>query len=165
MNGNHFAEFITFEGIEKNVRDDNWNLTFTFLASKEALYVRTDIGCWKIIREDTLGCFILYHMNRHGETVTLHDLLYGKYHHQSVVAPGQQLAPILQYIDTHDTLKKQWMQDPNYPVVKSRKRRISREQKRRLDRKMKNRCKAKLFRRLEREMPLLQKCVNYDPYA
>ena len=105
MNTSRIAQYMTSGKIRNNVYDERWNLSFTYVASKDTLYVRTEIGCWKIIWIEELGGYILYHMNRPGETVSIDDLLHGGYHRQVDVCPGKNIKRLLKYIESHDRAK------------------------------------------------------------
>ena len=108
MNRSMLAQFMESEKLERNEFNNRWNLSFTYFENKDTLFIRSDVGCWKIIWNEVLGGFILYHMNHLGrnlDTVTIYDLLYGRYHRQTEVAPGRKMKPLLSYIARHDEMQ------------------------------------------------------------
>ena len=78
---------------------------FTMAYDTDTLYIRTDVGFWKIYTKADMQ-YRLYHLNRFDPTLTTEQMMHGKYHHQVDVKLSTSPNSIIQYIIKHDEAKK-----------------------------------------------------------
>ncbi len=75
------------------------------------LYVRTEIGCWKIVYQKKTGKFLLFHKNYIEEGNKLENVEKGAYHRQGDKLFSENILGYLQYIREHDKARKIEMKD------------------------------------------------------
>lgn len=75
------------------------------------LYVRTDIGCWKMIYSMSEQRFILYHKNYVQGMLSIEEVEEGAYHRQRDVPFAKSIEKYLVYIHKHDEARKMEMVD------------------------------------------------------
>ncbi len=78
---------------------------FTLAADTDTLYIRTDVGFWKIFAKPGMQ-YRLYHLNKFDGAKSTEEMMHGKYHHQKDVKPTASPGSIIQYIIKHDEAKK-----------------------------------------------------------
>lgn len=78
---------------------------FTLAADTDTLYIRTDVGFWKIFAKPGMQ-YRLYHLNKFDGAKSTVEMIHGKYHHQKDVKPTASPGSIIQYIIKHDEAKK-----------------------------------------------------------
>ena len=164
MQNSRIAEFMESENIMTNTYDERWNLSFTYIASKDILFVRSGIGCWKIIWNEVLGGFILYHMdhiNKNMKTVTFCELLYGHYHRQTEVTPGDNMKTLLFYIDKHDEVFATMTREFKRSRDRMKKTRNNHTRAKSRSRKVCLSYVRDCQRQLEREADVLMRNSNY----
>ena len=77
-----------------------------FLVKKtDTLYIRTDIGAWKIFITPDVH-YRLFHLNEYNEEMTDEQIIHGAYHRQSDVQPASSPLTLINYITKHDKAKK-----------------------------------------------------------
>ena len=72
----------------------------------DKIYVRTDVGCWKIIYRKAEQKFILFHRNYVNGRIALCDADKAPYHRQKDVSYSVNIGSYLLYIQKHDDFKK-----------------------------------------------------------
>lgn len=70
------------------------------------LYVRTDVGCWKMIYSMSEQRFLLYHKNYMQGVLSLDEVEEGAYHRQRDVPFLKSIEKYLFYISKHDAARK-----------------------------------------------------------
>ena len=70
------------------------------------LYVRTDVGCWKMIYSMSEQRFLLYHKNYMQGVLSLDEVEEGAYHRQRDVPFSKSIEKYLFYISKHDAARK-----------------------------------------------------------
>ena len=87
----HYRECKYCGGLAGDVRAhrktiDTWtqknNMIFTYHGKTQTLYMRTEIGCWKIFRKEELGQYLLYHRNFYDKGMRFKEAANGEYHRQ-----------------------------------------------------------------------------------
>ena len=58
-----------------------YGVQFTMAYDTDTLYIRTDVGFWKIYTKADMQ-YRLYHLNRFDPALTTEQMMHGKYHHQ-----------------------------------------------------------------------------------
>ena len=114
--------------------------TFTYDSKTDTLYVKTDIGFWKIFRRD--GMYVLYHLNRFDPEKSPEELQRKPFHRQKDVKPAGTVKELIRSIEKHDDamkviaidyrmLPKKTNRQKRY--YKAAERRAQRQQDRRID--------------------------------
>lgn len=115
------------------------------------IYVRTDVGCWKIVYKRSDQKFILLHRNYVNGRIGLDEVDNAPYHRQGDMGESGSIMKYLKYIQKHDEFKQkmpddyhQMPQDTRQQKVyyRSARKRAQRHSARRLD---------NLFAMIERE--------------
>lgn len=75
------------------------------LRNKE-IYVRTDVGCWKIIYKRSKQKFILLHRNYVSGRISFNEMDDAPYHRQGDMADSGSIMKYLKYIHKHDAFKQ-----------------------------------------------------------
>ena len=119
-----------------------------------ALCFRSDIGFWKILRNNVTGKMYLYHLNKSNFSPNVSDkyLMRRLFHRQTDVAPTSNLARIIQYIYEHDKAKRM-MWDGDYrklPQKTKKQKQYYKKARQKQIRKEINRVND-IFAKLERE--------------
>lgn len=70
------------------------------------IYVRTDVGCWKIVYKRSIQRFILLHRNYVNGRVSLEEADNAPFHRQGDMAEAGNIMKYLKYIKGHDEFKK-----------------------------------------------------------
>lgn len=107
------------------------------------VYVRTDVGCWKIIYKRSMQKFILLHRNYVKGHIGLDEVENAPYHRQGDMADSGSIMKYLKYIQKHDAFKKKMPTDLSQmpkdtksqkAYYRSARRREEKRNARRLDR-------------------------------
>ena len=78
-----------------------------FLDEKDhKIYIRSDVGCWKVVYSKKQECFLLYHRNHSEGIVPLSEVENDQYHNQSDHFQFNSIMGAAQYIVKHDKAKK-----------------------------------------------------------
>ena len=83
---------------------DKKGMEFQFI--KGALYVKTEVGCWKMVYIKGERRMVLYHRNATSRELNFHIPQYEKYHRQKDVPYADSIAHYLHYIYEHDRFKQ-----------------------------------------------------------
>ncbi|SCX09660.1 hypothetical protein SAMN02910339_01378 [Lachnospiraceae bacterium YSD2013] len=78
---------------------------FDFVVIGDALYVRTEISCWKIAYIKSQEHFTLFHINRVPENFDFTHPQTCRYHFQADAPQSESIAHYLRYIYEHDRYK------------------------------------------------------------
>lgn len=98
------------------------------------IYVRTDVGCWKIIYKIRNQRFILLHRNYVNGRINLEDAEKALFHRQGDIPEAGSIMKYLQYIKEHDKFKQNAPKDyRKLPRDTARQRRYYRTAKRRAE--------------------------------
>lgn len=106
------------------------------------IYVRTDVGCWKIVYKRSKQKFILLHRNYVNGRTCLDEVDNVPYHRQGDVSESGSIMKYLKYIQKHDEFKQNMPSDLRLmpqdtklqrAYYKSAKRREAKRSARRLD--------------------------------
>ena len=108
----------------------------------DTLYIRTEVGFWKIFLKKEIGKYLLYHHNTYFPSMSFDEAIQGDFHRQSDVKATESMEKIVEYIVAHDRAKVIMMDDyrrlpkstkKQKKYYKAAERRERRESLRRLD--------------------------------
>ena len=111
---------------------------FTMAYDTDTLYIRTDVGFWKMYTKADLQ-YKLYHLNAFDPSLPTELMKHGRFHHQSDVKLSTSPNRIIQYIIKHDEAKKIIADDYRKLPQSSRKEKKYYEIARRRDQRQKRR--------------------------
>lgn len=120
------------------------------------IYVRTDVGCWKIVYKRSNQKFILLHRNYVNGRIGIDEVDDAPYHRQGDMVDSGSIMKYLKYIQKHDEFKQNMLADLNRmpqdtklqkAYYQSAKKREAKRNARRLD---------NLFRMIERKEGIKQ---------
>lgn len=77
-----------------------------YLDNKDTLFIRTDVGFWKIFAYQDTGDFALFHRNCYDKDATFLRLTYGNFHRQHDAKQTDSLMKLIYYVINHDKAKK-----------------------------------------------------------
>ena len=106
------------------------------------IYVRTDVGCWKIVYKRSIQRFILLHRNYLNGRISLDEADKAPFHRQGDMAESKYIMKYLKYIKSHDEFKQNMPTDYRQmprstkrqkAYYKSAKRRAEKSSARRLE--------------------------------
>lgn len=132
------------------------NRGMDFLQRGNSLYVKTKVGCWKIVHDREGGGFILFHRSNSRTELDFANPHMEKYHRQKDMMRAESIEEYLSYIHKHDVycdVKAQGKNVKNFTKEKYRRTAQKREDRRRHKRI------DYLFRKLEEQHP------NYIKYS
>lgn len=72
----------------------------------QIIYVRTEVGCWKIVYKISRQKFILLHRNYVKGCISLEDVEKAPYHRQTDMSEAGSIMKYLKYIQKHDEFKQ-----------------------------------------------------------
>ena len=84
--------------------ENNKGMSFNYV--KGALYIKTEVGCWKMVYTRHEQRIVLYHRNRTSKELNFKAPQYEKYHRQGDVPHSDSIAHYLNYIYEHDRFKQ-----------------------------------------------------------
>lgn len=70
------------------------------------IYVRTDVGCWKIVYKRSIQKFILLHRNYTNDHIGLDEVENAPFHRQGDMPESGNIMKYLKYIKEHDEFKR-----------------------------------------------------------
>ena len=73
---------------------------------RNAMYVKTDISCWKIVYNPAKLYYMLYHRNRSAEPLDFNHPEREEYHRQTDKKSAATMAELFQYLRSHDAFRK-----------------------------------------------------------
>lgn len=85
-------------------------LEYLYDEKSDSLFIRTELGFWKIIYRKGNG-FSLFHCNQYDREKTFEAMMQDKYHRQSDVLPDESLFKLIYYVVEHDKAKKIILED------------------------------------------------------
>jgi len=120
------------------------------------IYVRTDVGCWKIIYKTRMQKFILLHRNYVSGRIGLDEVENAPYHRQGDIAQAGSIMKYLKYIQKHDEFKQSMPEDYHQmPRDTKRQKTYYNAAKKRADRRSAKRL-DNLFLMIERQEGIKQ---------
>lgn len=120
-----------------------------FLLDERLLYVRTSIGCWKIVYNPKEDCFSLYHRNATESFIELDEVEEKSYHRQKDVYTNTSVIEYLKYIAKHDQIKALSAMDyRRMPKDSEKQKRMAKAAKKREEKKNRKRV-DELFKLIE----------------
>lgn len=135
---NYINEFCKTNNMEVDLRDNK-------------IYVRTDVGCWKIVYKKSMQKFILLHRNYADGRISLDDVEKAPYHRQGDVSQAGSIKKYLKYIKSHDEFKQNLPADyRQMPRDTKKQRSYYNAAKKRADRRSARRLDS-LFNMIERK--------------
>ena len=87
---------------EKFCRQHNMDVDY----ANNMVYVRTDVGCWKIHYKTHEQKFILFHRNYGKGRIALEDVEKAPYHRQKDMYEAGSIMKLLHYIQSHDEFRQ-----------------------------------------------------------
>lgn len=100
------------------------------------IYVRTCVGCWKIIYKICNQSFILLHRNYVNGKIKLEEAENAPYHRQGDMAESKSIMKMIKYIKNHDEFKQRTGGDYRRMPQDSRKQKLYyRAAKKRMERR------------------------------
>lgn len=70
------------------------------------IYLKTDIGFWKIVYKQDTKRFLLFHLNRFDPSKKVKEMMKDRYQRQNDVGPSDNFDSLVNYIVAHDKSKK-----------------------------------------------------------
>lgn len=70
------------------------------------IYIRTDVGCWKIVYKRSIQKFILLHRNYVSGRISLGEAEHAPFHRQGDMAEAGSIMKYLKYIKDHDEFRQ-----------------------------------------------------------
>lgn len=86
-------------------------MEFTYHKELDTLYIRTEIGFWKVFLKEEIGKYLLYHRNSYSTGMNFDEAIQGEFHRQSDVKATESMEKIVEYITAHDRAKVIIMDD------------------------------------------------------
>ena len=129
-----------YESEWSNIRYFERKRNMQFCLKDGILYVKTAVGCWKIVYSRNEERFILYHRNGSDRPVDFENPQFERYHLQSDCAHANSIGALLKYIHEHDRFREaqqKGIQLKSFPSERCRmlaERTQRSEQRRRVDR-------------------------------
>jgi len=119
-----------------------YNMQFLFHKATDTLYLRTNVGFWKVFIKTDVMKYLLYHKNYFESDMSNDIARNGAFHRQVDVAETESLQKIVEYIAAHDRAKVIIADDyrklphtskKQKKYYRSAEKRVKREASRRLD--------------------------------
>lgn len=123
------------------------------------VYVRTDVGCWKIHYKKHEQKFILFHRNFVKGHIALEDVEKAPYHRQKDMYEAGSVMKLLQYIQGHDEFRQFGPADYRQMPQRTRRQRNYYKSAKRLQEKRDARRVDYLFRLIEQKEGIKQLSV------
>lgn len=143
------------------VWEEEHHIKIDYIKRTDTLYVRTEIGCWKMFFHDETEKYLLYHRNNYRPELSLEQATHGAYHRQTDVKPEESMQKLINYIVAHDKAKRIIREDyRNLPKSTSRQRKYYRQAQNKIRRRNTRQARQRmdeLFRNIENENPEIKK--------
>ena len=123
------------------------------------VYVRTDVGCWKIHYKKREQKFILFHRNFVKGHIALEDVEKAPYHRQKDMYEAGSILKLLQYIQGHDEFRQFGPADYRQMPQRTRRQRNYYQAAKRIQEKRSARRVDYLFRMIEQKEGIKQLSV------
>lgn len=141
--------------------EKQYHIAIDYAEKTETLYIRTEIGCWKIFCKEKLGKYLLYHKNIYRKEMTFGQIVRGEYHRQTDVSPTSSLHHLINYIVEHDRAKQIMEEDyRRLPKKTARQRKYYRQAERRVKRRERRQMElriSQLFASIEEKDPSMSR--------
>lgn len=95
-----------YESEWSNIRYFERKRDMEFCLKEGILFVKTSVGCWKLIYSKKEEKFILYHRNRSDTPVDFENPQNERYHLQKDCAHANSIGGLLKYIYEHDRFRE-----------------------------------------------------------
>lgn len=115
------------------------------------IYVRTDVGCWKIVYKRSIQKFILLHRNYVSGRISLDEADSAPFHRQGDMAEAGSIMKYLKYIRNHDEFKQSMPADYRKLPRDTRKQKVYYESAKRRAEQCSARRLDNLFSLVERQ--------------
>lgn len=140
-----------------------YHVNIDYMKQSHTLYIRTDMGCWKIFFYRKEEQYVLYHRNTYDPEMTLEEAIQGDYHRQTDVKQSERIEGFIHYISAHDKAKKIMLDDYRKLPRNTRKQRkyynqAEKKMKRKNSRESRLRME-RLFADIESKQPALKKAA------
>ena len=83
----------------------NNDIKFYYAIKQRTLYVRTEIGFWRISMKRGTNLLLLYHRNNYHKNLTYAQAKAGGFHRQTELTETQSLQKVVEFIIRHDKAK------------------------------------------------------------
>jgi hypothetical protein len=131
-------------------------ITTDYNRKTDTLYIRTDIGCWKVFTKDDPDGLYLFHKNVYRPDMTLKTIQCGEYHRQTDVPISYSLVKLVHYLVDHDRAKAIIQKDYRKLPRATGKQRHYYKQAEKRHRRQQLRNLDNLFRQLEAKDPAMK---------
>lgn len=91
---------------QKKGWEKQFQVFIDYIQETHTMYIRTNIGCWKIFSMNNDGIYCLWHRDHYSNDMTLEYIVRGKFHKQTDIRPGYTIEKYLRYICEHDQAKQ-----------------------------------------------------------
>ncbi|MCM1263583.1 MAG: hypothetical protein NC313_12795 [Butyrivibrio sp.] len=142
-----FLYHMELENIEYFARQNNIDVDL----KNNKIYVRTDVGCWKIVYRKSIQRFILLHRNYVNGRIDLDNVDNAPYHRQGDMAESGSIVKYLKYIKKHDDFKQNLPMDYRQMPQNSRKQKMYYKSAKKRAQKRSSRQLDMLFALVERQ--------------
>lgn len=87
-------------------RSKEKNVSCYYEKSTGYIYLKTDIGFWKIVQKYDTKRFVLFHLNCFDPSKKAKEMMKDRFHRQGDVSPTDDFDSLVNYIVAHDKSKK-----------------------------------------------------------
>ena len=147
----HYCECSYCSGLKGEVRvsqrllrkwENKHGMKFDYVPATDTLYIRSDVGFWKIYMLEEYKSYVLYHRNKYCKDMDFTEAIHGSFHRQKDVKAKESIEEIINYIIAHDKAKVVIMDDYHKLPQKTKKQK-------KYYRQAENRVKRQAVRRLD----------------
>ena len=132
--------------------ETKYDISITYDKNSDRIYVKTDIGFWRIYLRNDDNQYLLFHRNKYDSSIPYEVAISGNYHRQKDVKATQSLQKIIEYIAAHDKAKMIIADDyHNLPRKTKRQKKYYKIAKKKAARKQAKRMDM-LFAKVEQEL-------------
>ncbi len=85
--------------------EKKYDVSIVYREETDTLYVKTDVGFWKIYLNKQSKKYVLCHRNYYDKEIPFETAIYGGYHRQHDVKEMQDIHCLIEYISKHDKAK------------------------------------------------------------
>ncbi len=158
----HYQECKYCAGLAGEVRTKNekikewqnkYQMEIVYQKETDTLYMRTEVGFWKIFKKWGEGKYVLHHLNVYKSDMSFFEASHGDYHRQSDVKGYEEIDEIIKYIADHDRAKVIIMDDYRKLPTSTKKQKKYYRQAKNRDRRQSYKRMHELFAMIENEHP------------
>ena len=132
--------------------ETKYDISITYDKNSDRIYVKTDVGFWRIYLRNDDNQYLLFHRNKYDSSIPYEVAISGNYHRQKDVKATQSLQKIIEYIAAHDKAKMIIADDyHNLPRKTKRQKKYYKIAKKKAARKQAKRMDM-LFSKVEQEL-------------